>query len=155
MYTIAAPVVSGGGGGGGGHPYTPPAPAINSAPVVQTPVAVPLTTPQTIHTSPVTNAGLPPGFQFKKDLKPLSTKSDIKNLQIFLNNNGFLVAKTGAGSKGKENTYFNLKTKQALIRFQEAHAKDILIPQGLKKGTGILGPYTRKVINAWLANASQ
>ncbi len=102
----------------------------------------------------ITNIGLPLGFQFKKDLKPMTTKSDIKNLQIFLNNNGFLISKTGAGSKGKENNYFGLKTKQALIKFQEAYAKDILTPQGFKKGTGILGPYTRKIINVWLLNTN-
>ena len=102
----------------------------------------------------VVATGLPSGFQFKEDLKPLVTKDDIKNLQIFLNNNGFPVSTTGVGSKGKENNYFGLKTKQALIKFQEAHAKDILVPQGLKHGTGMLGPYSRKVINAWLSAAS-
>ena len=135
-----------------GHAFIPP-----PAPIVA------LNTPQNIITSQntetnnvvstfVTNKGLPADFQFKKDLKPLATAGDVKMLQIFLNNNGFTVSQAGAGSMGKENDYLGLKTKQALIKFQELHAKDILYPQGLKKGTGILGPYTRKVINEWLAN---
>lgn len=98
----------------------------------------------------ISTTGLPKGFIFKKDLYPLISNTDVKYLQIFLNNNGFIISKTGAGSPGKENSHFGLKTKQALIKFQEVHAKDILIPQGFKKGTGILGPYTRKVLNSWI-----
>ncbi|MCE9585253.1 hypothetical protein K8Q94_01355 [Candidatus Nomurabacteria bacterium] len=98
----------------------------------------------------IIKTGLPDGFQFKKNLKQSNTNNDVKLLQIFLNNNGFTIALNGVGSKGKENNFFGKKTKQQLIKFQEAHAKEILIPQGLKKGTGVLGPYTRKILNAWL-----
>lgn len=101
----------------------------------------------------ITKAGLPDNFSFLKDIKPSNKNLDVKMLQIFLNNNNFIVSKTGDGAKGKENNFFGKKTKNALIRFQETHAKEILTPQGLKKGTGILGPYTRKVINTWLEQA--
>ena len=130
------------GGGGGGSLYVPP---VNPQPTKTTSQSSPSSP------APVFNiSGLPTNFQFTKDLKPLSKFGDVKILQVFLNNNGFTVATTGVGSKGKENELLGAKTKQALIRFQEKYANDILVPQGLKKGTGILGPYTRKVINAWL-----
>jgi len=103
----------------------------------------------------IITTGLSPRFQFKKDLKPKVTNDDIKILQIFLNANGFIVADSGAGSKGHETNYFGQKTKQALMKFQQAHAKDILTPLGLNAPTGILGPNSRKVINAWIAGAQQ
>ncbi len=86
-------------------------------------------------------------FQFTKDLKTQMSDGDVKTLQIWLNNNGFVVSSNGPGSKGKENNYFGLKTKLALMKFQQAHAEEILIPQGLKKPNGLFGPSTRKVLN--------
>ena len=83
------------------------------------------------------------------------TNKDIVQLQLFLNANGFTVATSGLGSKGKESPYFGVKTKLALIKFQEAYAKDILVPQGLTKGTGNLGTFTRMVLNGWIAGAQK
>ncbi|MEI6238496.1 MAG: peptidoglycan-binding domain-containing protein, partial [bacterium] len=70
-----------------------------------------------------------------------------KYLQIYLNDHGYTVSKTGAGSNGKESTYFGLATQKALIKYQEYYAKEILIPNGLKKGTGVFGISTMKVVN--------
>ena len=86
-----------------------------------------------------------------QDTKPLKVGSvdvDVKYLQRFLNNRGFTVATTGAGSKGQESSVFDNNTKQALIKFQEAYASEILRPVGLIKGTGYLGAGTIKKINA-------
>ena len=44
--------------------------------------------------------------------------SDVKELQQYLNNNGFSLAQTGVGSKGRETNYFGSLTKQALVNFQ-------------------------------------
>ena len=62
-----------------------------------------------------------------------TTNSNVKILQMYLNTHGFPVSKTGTGSKNNETSYFGLKTKQALIKFQ--------IANGLK-GDGILGKKT-------------
>lgn len=43
--------------------------------------------------------------------------------------------------------FFGNLTRQAVIRFQERYAADILAPIGLAKGTGIVGPQTRSKIN--------
>ena len=72
---------------------------------------------------------------------------DVKRLQIFLNNNGFLVSSSGAGSKGKETTVFGPATKKALIKFQENYRKELLTPLFLYNGTGYFGPATRKKVN--------
>ncbi|MEI6042571.1 MAG: peptidoglycan-binding domain-containing protein, partial [bacterium] len=63
--------------------------------------------------------------------------NDVLQLQKFLNNNGFTIAKTGVGSKGKETTYFGPATKAALVRFQ----KSVGLPN-----TGFFGGMTRGVV---------
>ena len=89
-------------------------------------VAVPAVTPTTPSVSS--------GFSGVRTLKLKITGSDVKDLQIYLNTHGYVVAKTGAGSIGKESTYFGNLTKQALMKFQKAN--------GLK-ADGIAGPKTR------------
>lgn len=84
---------------------------------------------------------------FSQNLKRGSQGSDVKLLQQFLNSQGFLVAKTGPGSVGKETTLYGLATEAAVSRFQEAHADQILKPLGLKKGTGSFFGFTRAVVN--------
>jgi peptidoglycan hydrolase-like protein with peptidoglycan-binding domain len=49
------------------------------------------------------------------------------------------VSETGAGSPGKESTYFGAKTKQAVIKFQKKH--------GIVPASGFVGPITRAYIN--------
>ena len=77
-----------------------------------------------------------------------STGSDVKALQQFLNNHGYIVASTGNGSKGYETTYYGPATAAAISRFQLAHFSTILAPYGLTRGTGTFGPATMKVINS-------
>ena len=87
-------------------------------------------------------------FLFSKTLKLGSNDPEVKKLQVFLNTHGFTIAKRGAGSSGKETTLFGTATKNALTRFQNAHAKEILTPSGLKSGNGIWGPTTRAYANS-------
>jgi peptidoglycan hydrolase-like protein with peptidoglycan-binding domain len=84
---------------------------------------------------------------FTRDLQLNSIGEDVRALQQYLNAHGFPVAQTGVGSAGKETTYFGSATQAALIKFQEAHASDILAPNGLSTGTGYFGPSTRSFIN--------
>jgi Putative peptidoglycan binding domain len=84
---------------------------------------------------------------FTRDLHLGSVGEDVRALQQYLNTHGFVVAPTGAGSAGSETTYFGLATQAALIKFQEAHASDILTPSGLTKGTGYFGLRTRSFAN--------
>lgn len=66
------------------------------------------------------------------------TGEDVKELQKYLNANGFVVAKSGVGSVGKETNYFGAATKTALLKYQKA--------KGLRQ-TGMLDEATRVLLN--------
>jgi hypothetical protein len=87
------------------------------------------------------------GF-FTIPLKLGSTGVDVKQLQVFLNSHGYIIASTGNGSPGRETTYYGPATAAAISRFQLAHASQILAPYGLSQGTGNFGPSTMKVVNS-------
>ena len=82
-----------------------------------------------------------------KTLQTGSTGSDVKRLQKFLNQNGFIVAKSGPGSPGQETTIYGKAVTAAVKRFQERYASRILKPYGLRRGTGSVGPSTRAAVN--------
>lgn len=77
--------------------------------------------------------------KFTKDLQVGSKGAEVYILQKFLNTNGFVITKSGAGSIGKETEQFGTATKNALRAFQKAHK--------ISPATGNLGPITRKYIN--------
>lgn len=85
----------------------------------------------------ITTTTTPTTFVFNRDLKLGSVGADVKNLQIFLNTNGFKIANTGPGSLKNETTVFGQMTKQALIKYQKS--KRI-------SATGYFGPLTRKAV---------
>jgi len=86
-------------------------------------------------------------YTFARTLRSRSSGEDVRELQKFLNAEGFVVAMRGIGSSGSEGTFFGPLTYNALIKFQEAHAKEILTPLGLTKGTGIFSIATRTFVN--------
>ncbi|MDD4902092.1 MAG: peptidoglycan-binding protein [Patescibacteria group bacterium] len=86
-------------------------------------------------------------INFSRNLQLGSRGEDVKNLQKFLNSHGYVVAKSGAGSPGKETALFGALTRKAVIKFQENNSDKILKPLGLKKGTGNFYQATRKFIN--------
>lgn len=86
-----------------------------------------------------------PAFSFKKDLKLGSQGKEVEELQKCL-------AKPPAGGseiypEGKISGYFGKETKQAVIKFQEKYAKEILEPSGFKEGTGLVSKNTRAKLN--------
>jgi hypothetical protein len=54
-------------------------------------------------------------------LKQGSKGKDVKNLQQYLNSNGFRIAETGPGSPGKETENFGPGTKSAVMKWQKAN----------------------------------
>ena len=83
-------------------------------------------------------------YVFTKTLKMGTTDQEVWNLQSVLNGSAdTMVSASGVGSKGMESKYFGAKTKAAVIKFQEKYASDILTPNGLTKGTGLVGAATR------------
>ena len=95
------------------------------------------------------------GITFSRNLSrttPYMSGSDVRCLQTLLNQLNVNVADAGAGSPGKETIYFGGATRAAVIRFQEMFKAEILTPQGLTVGTGLVGPATRAKLNALLGN---
>ncbi len=78
-------------------------------------------------------------FVFNKNLQTGNINNDVKELQKFLNNNGFVLNKSGFGSLGKETTFFGLSTRNALIKFQKANK--------ITPAAGYFGSITRNVVN--------
>ena len=75
----------------------------------------------------------------------LKNDSEVRCLQEFLKDQGQDIYPEGLIT----GNFFSL-TKQAVIRFQEKYADEILAPLGLIKGTGFVGPSTRQKINQLL-----
>ncbi len=90
------------------------------------------------------------GKSFTKDLGYGTQDSEVKLLQQSLNQLGFELSNSGAGSVGSETNFFGPLTKSALIKFQEKNREEVLDPIGLTSGTGYFGTYSRKVMKALL-----
>lgn len=90
---------------------------------------------------------------FNKDLELGDNDAEVLLLQIFLNTDpDTTVATEGPGSIGEETEYFGTLTRNAVIKFQNKYASEILTPVGLTQGTGYFGPSTRAKANSILAN---
>lgn len=83
--------------------------------------------------------------KFKNELKLGSQGPEVKELQKCLS-----TPPSGGPDiypDGKITGSFDQATKNAVIRFQEKYAKEILEPWGFKKGTGIVSKTTREKLN--------
>jgi len=80
-------------------------------------------------------------FQFKSDLKLGSRGKEVEELQKCLSKYPELYP------EGKITGFFGDETKEAVIRFQEKYAKEILEPWGFTKGTGLVSKTTRSKLN--------
>lgn len=83
--------------------------------------------------------------EFKSDLKAGSTGNEVKALQkcLSIEPAGGPDVYPDASVTGS----FGKKTEEAVINFQEKYAEEILTPNNLTKGTGTVGPSTRKILN--------
>ncbi len=78
-------------------------------------------------------------YRFTRTLVMGTVSQDVRELQKFLNNHGFIVSETGYGSPGREVLTFGPATRLALIKFQIANK---IIP-----ASGYFGPITMKAVN--------
>jgi hypothetical protein len=78
-------------------------------------------------------------FVFNKNLRLGDRNSDVFELQERLTDEGLFTASTTG--------YLGTTTKNAVIKYQEKYASEILAPLGLTKGTGFVGIYTRGKLN--------
>lgn len=86
-------------------------------------------------------------FQFTRDLKLGMVGDDVRELQKFLNNNGFTLAQSGFGSKGNETTFFGPLTEGALTKYQNAKLQTISDSPKLQTEFGNLSVNTKNVVN--------
>lgn len=80
------------------------------------------------------------GFTFTRDHSMGNSGGEVMEIQKFLNNKGFVIAASGAGSPGMESSYFGAKTQAAVAKFQAAN--------GIAPAAGYWGPKTRAVANS-------
>ncbi|OGH70159.1 MAG: hypothetical protein A2754_00640 [Candidatus Magasanikbacteria bacterium RIFCSPHIGHO2_01_FULL_47_8] len=96
------------------------------------------------------SSALTPAFIFTRNLKIGYKGEDVRQLQKFLNAHGFTVSPAGAGSLGKETTYYGAATSKAVTKFQEKYKDELLKPLGLTRGNGVFNTLTRKKIQTIL-----
>ena len=77
-----------------------------------------------------------------------SKGDDVLSLQKALKYDGFY-------STGPLTGYYGKLTENAVFRFQNYYKSELLIPNGYKIGTGVLGAITRKKINEIIAVSGQ
>jgi len=82
-----------------------------------------------------------PAFQFSSTLQVGSEGKEVEELQKCL------AKDPSVYPEGEITNYFGNLTKQAIIRFQEKYASDILEPLGLSSGTGKVGNSTIEKLN--------
>ncbi len=97
----------------------------------------------------------PATFVFLRDLRVGVTGRDVLELQKILNRDPeTVVSVAGAGSSGQETAYFGPATAQAVQRFQNKYANEVLRPAGLTQGSGFVGLWTRLKLNQIILNVS-
>lgn len=107
----------------------------------------------TLAATPSTTPACP--YTWSGPLSIGSTGPDVMRLQQFLNSHpGTKIASYAEGSPGHETSRFGGLTKIAVAKFQEKYASDILVPNGMTKGTGLVGPATRTKLNALCSSLS-
>ncbi|MEK9179974.1 MAG: peptidoglycan-binding protein [Patescibacteria group bacterium] len=86
-------------------------------------------------------------LEILRNLSAGSSGEDVKALQS-------LLLAEGVYPQGLITGFFGELTRQAVIRFQEKYADEVLAPAGLTSGNGFVGPLTRKKVNALTLGAA-
>ena len=91
---------------------------------------------------------IPDGFRFKTHMRFRDYLIDVKYMQIILNASpDTRLIEQGVGSPGNEVKRFGNLTKNALEKFQQKYATEILYPWGITQPTGIAEIQTLKKLN--------
>jgi peptidoglycan hydrolase-like protein with peptidoglycan-binding domain len=92
---------------------------------------------------------------FSRVLKLGDLGEDVRMLQEILNQDSDTqVVSFGVGSPGNETDYFGSLTLNAVQRFQNKYAQEILFPLGLSTGTGFIGNSTLAKLNSLVSAGS-
>ena len=93
---------------------------------------------------------------FTRTLRVGDIGEDVRRLQQFLNSRPETqINMVGqVGGPGSETTFFGSLTQNAVMRFQQLYASDILLPAGLTEATGIFGPRSIAKAHMLLGNTT-
>lgn len=132
----------------GTNPWKGCLPKTTTPAVTPTPSPAPTTPTPTPSAQPVTPAPSTPvpSGSFTNNLRMGMTNPQVRLMQKALNQNGFVVSVSGAGSVGNETSYFGSLTREALKKFQCAKQ---IVCDGNEGTTGFgrVGPMTRAALN--------
>ena len=95
-------------------------------------------------------SGIPTGdgaFRFLRPLAEGMAGPDVRELQRFLNAQGFPLSQEGSGSPGNETEVFGDLTVDAVKRYQATYSSEILDPEGLSAPSGVFGLSSIKKAN--------
>jgi Putative peptidoglycan binding domain len=90
-------------------------------------------------------------FRFSRPLAEGMAGPDVRELQRFLNAQGFALSEEGSGSPGNETEVFGDLTVDAVKRYQATYSAEILDPEGLSAPSGVFGPSSIKKANEILS----
>jgi hypothetical protein len=98
----------------------------------------------------MTGGGATGCYTFTQNYGQDDSGGEVMNVQKFLNMDAAtrLASGADAGAPGYETNYFGVRTKAAVIKFQDKYTAEVLTPVGLTSGTGYWGPSSRAKANA-------
>jgi len=155
---VIPPAGGGGGGGGGGSSggggttYIPPV-ATTTRTATSTTYIIPSNCPANLTCTPTAVSDTSTTYNFTSWLILGVRSSQVKNLQKVLNENGYTVSTSGAGSLGNETDYFGPGTQVALRRFQCAKLS-VCSGAPYSTGYGATGPLTRRALSLLISSSA-